>query len=222
MAGVSLVVDPRVVQGKKVKALRRQGIIPGHLYGRGTESVAVQVPAQNVTNMLRSSGRNAIIELQVNGEDQPRPVMVRGVQRDPVSGELVHIDFYQISLTERIKADVPLVLIGEPPAVTIHGGVLLQSLDHLTIESLPTEVPQHIEVDVSQLDVLDSAIFVRNLMVPASVLVLSDTDQVVAKVAAPRLAREEVAAEEEAEAAAAEGGEKAEGAAGDEKAKESE
>ena len=206
MADVQLVVDPRMVTGKKVKALRRQGIIPAHLYGHRTESLAVQISTQTVNTLLRNAGANTIIDLHINGESEPRPVVLRGVQRNPVTGELTHVDFFQISLTEKLHAEVPLVLTGEPPAVSIYGGVLLQTLDHLPIEALPTDVPDRIEVNVGHLETLDSTVFVRDLLVPASVQVLADPGQVVAKVAAPRLAaeieREE--AEAAAEAAAAE------------------
>ncbi len=204
MADAELVVDPRVVTGKKVKALRRQGIIPAHLYGHGTESIAVQAPVQSVTNLLRTAGRNAIIDLQINGESEPRAVVLRGVQRDPVTSELVHVDFFQISLTEKLRTEVPLILTGDAPAVAVYNGVLLQNLDTLTVEGLPMDIPEHIEVDVSRLDQLDSSIFVRDLRVPASVQVQTDLDQVVAKVAAPRLAAEVAREEEEALAAAEE------------------
>lgn len=198
MADVQLVVDPRTVTGKKVKALRRQGITPAHLYGRGTESLALQAETQTITSLLRTAGRNAIIDLQINGEHEPRPVVLRGVQRNPVTGELVHIDFFQISLTERLRAEVPLVITGEAPAVNVYNGVLLQSLDHLSVEALPRDVPEQIEVDVTGLEVLDAALFVRDLRIPPNVEVLADPDQLVAKVEPPR-----IAAEIEAEEAAA-------------------
>jgi len=208
MADVQLAVDPRSVMGKKVKSLRRQGIIPAHLYGHRTESLAVQLSEKTVSTLLRNAGANTIIDLHINGESAPRPVMLRGVQRDPVTGELVHIDFFQISLTEKLRSDVPLVLTGEAPAVSMYGGVLLQTLDHLPVEAFPTDIPDRIEVDVSHLETLDAAMFVRDLRVPASVHVLAGLDQVVAKVAAPRLAaeieREEAEAAEEAAAAEAE------------------
>jgi large subunit ribosomal protein L25 len=201
MAALRLEVEPRLIHGKKVKALRRNGIIPAHLYGFGTESLAVQAQKQNIVGLMRNAGRNAIIELQIDGEPKARPVVMRSVQRDPVNGDLVHIDFFQISLTEKLRADVPLALVGDAPAVSVQGGVLLQSLDSLSIEALPTDIPAHIEVDISVLEELDSALFVRDLTIPATLAVLSDMDQVVAKVAAPKLAAE--IEKEEAEAAAA-------------------
>ena len=215
MADVKLAVDPRIVTGKKVKALRREGIIPAHLYGRDTESLAVQASEQSILNLLRSAGGNAIIDLQINGEDAPRPVVLRGVQRHPVTGDLVHIDFFQISLTETLHSEVPLVLTGEAPAVGVYGGVLLQSLAHVTVEALPGDIPEQIEVDVSGLEELDTAVFLRDLAFPPNVEVIADLDQVVAKVAPPRLQ-----AEVDEEAAAIEGEEGVEEAAEGEEAAE--
>lgn len=227
MGDLQLAVDPRVVTGKKVKSLRREGIVPAHLYGRGTESLSLQTSKQTVANLLRTAGSNQIIDLQVNGESEPRPVVLRGIQRDPVTGDLVHIDFFQISLTERLRAEVQIVLTGEPPAVQVHGGVLLQTLDHLTIEALPADIPEHIEVDVSGLEELDTSLFVQDLRVPSNVEVVSAPDQMVVKVAAPRLAAE-IEAEEAAAAAEGEAAEEGavapaeEGAPAGEKAEEGE
>ena len=213
MADVQLSVDPRTVTGKKVKALRREGIIPAHLYGRGTESLALQTSTQTMINLLRTTRPNAIIDLQINGESEPRSVVLRGVQRNPVTSELVHIDFLQISLTEKLRTDVPLVITGQAPAVGVLGGVLLQTFDRLTIEALPADIPRQIEVDVSELETIDASVFVRDLPVPAGVEVQADPNQVVAKVAAPRLAaeieEEEAAAAAEAEAEAEEAAEEA-------------
>ena len=139
MASVQIAVEPRLVTGKKVKALRRQGIIPAHLYGRGTDSLALQATASIVGTLLRTAERNQIIDLKIGGEPQPRPVMLRGVQRNPITDELVHIDFFQISLTEKLSADVPLNIIGEAPAVHIFGGILLHAVNHVTVVALPAE-----------------------------------------------------------------------------------
>lgn len=224
MADLNLMVDTREVTGKKVRSLRRQGIIPAHLYGRGTESLALQATAPTITTLLRTSGANAIISLKISGESDARPVMLRGVQRHPVTDDLIHVDFYQISLTETLRADVPLMITGEAPAVHIFGGVFLQSLDHVTVEALPADIPRRIDVDVSGLDTLDSAVHVRDLTIPDTVVLLSDPDQVVAKVEPPRVVEEEAvaAAPEEgaAEGAPAEGAPEAAAAAGEEKKEE--
>jgi large subunit ribosomal protein L25 len=221
-----------MVLGKKVRSLRRRGIIPCHLYGQGVESQSLQVPLPEITTLLRTTGRNTIIDLQVPGEAETRSVMLRGVQRNPVTDEIVHIDFFQISLTEKLRADVPLVLKGEAPAVSVFGGVLLQSLDHITVQALPSDIPSRIEVDVTGLDVIDAAVHVSQLPVPATVELLTEPELVVAKVEASRLAAEveaEAAAAAEVAAAAAAGEEApaaaeaaaAEEAAGEEKTEES-
>lgn len=210
MADVQLTVDQRAVTGKKVKSLRRRGITPAHLYGRGTESLTLQAETTQIVHLLRTSGRNAIIDLKIAGEGDARPVVLRGVQRDPVTDELVHIDFFQISLTERLRADVPLIFTGEAPAVHVYSGVLLHSIDHITIEALPRAIPQHIEVDISGLEELESALFVRDLPIPRDVEVLTDADVMVVKIGTPRLVSEgEEEAAAAAEAAAAEAAEAA-------------
>lgn len=223
MADLQLVVAPRQVTGKKCKSLRRRGIIPAHLYGPHTESLSLQTGKQTIVNLLRTARANKIIDLHIEGESAPRPVMLRGVQRDPVTGELVHIDFFQISLTEKLRTEVPLILVGEAPAVHVHGGVMLQTLDHLTIEALPADIPEQIEVDVSVLEELDSSIFVKDLVIPPGVDVHNDPELPVAKVAAPRLAAE-VEEEAAAEAAAPEvaAGPAAAAAPAEEKAEEGE
>jgi large subunit ribosomal protein L25 len=211
MASVQIDVEQRAVMGKKVKALRRQGMIPAHLYGHGIDSLALQAPATIVSTLLRTAERNQIIDLKIGGEPQTRSVMLRGVQRNPVTDDLLHIDFFQISLTEKLSANVPLNFIGEAPAVQVFSGILLHQIDHVSVEALPADLPGHIDVDVSTLDVLEASLFVRDLVLPPNVEMLSDPDQVVAKVAPPRVA-EEVAPTPEAVAAAAAAAEGEEGA----------
>jgi large subunit ribosomal protein L25 len=220
MADIELSVKPRRVLGKKVAALRRQGVTPANVYGRNLESKAVEVETVVLTHLLRSAGRNVIIDLHIEGERSPRPVMLRAVQRQPATSRLLHVDFYQVSLTQKMRAEVPLVLVGEAPAVAEFGGILLQSLDNIAVEALPGDIPPHVEVDVTGLTQLDDAVHVRELPIdPTKVYVMTDAELVVAKVAAPRLAAAE---EEEAVAAeaAAEGAAEAEEEAKEEKEEE--
>jgi len=219
MADIELSVKPRLVLGKKVAALRRQGVTPANVYGRNLESKAVEVETVVLTHLLRSAGRNVIIDLHIEGEDSPRPVMLRAVQREPATSRLLHVDFYQVSLTQKMRTEVPLIVVGQAPAVAEFGGILLQSLDNIMVEALPGDVPAHVEVDVSMLTHIDDAVHVRELPIdPTKVHVMTDLDQVVAKVAAPRLV-----AAEEAEAAAAEAAaEEAVAAAGEEAREEKE
>lgn len=201
MAEIELSVKPRQVLGKKVADLRRQGVTPANVYGRNLESRAVQVETAVLTHLLRSGGRNVIIDLRIEDEDSPRPVMLRGVQRHPVTSRLLHADFYQVSLTQKMRAEVRLVVVGEAPAVAEFGGILLQSLDSIMVEALPGDIPAHVEIDVSMLEQIGAGVHVRELPIdPTKVYVMTDGEQVVAKVAAPRVvaAEEEVPAEEAA------------------------
>ena len=217
---VELKVSPREVLGKKVKRLRREGVIPANVYGHGLESVAIQVPKDDLVHLLHSAGRNEIVYLRLDGEE-PRPVFLRQIQRNPVTDAILHVEFYQISLKEKVRMEVPLALVGSAPAEQTHGGTLLHSLDRITVEGLPTEIPSAIEVDVSGLEEIDATIYVRELSVPGEVTVLTDPEQVVAKIAPPQVEKEvEEEVEEEVEGevpegeeAAAEGEEAAEPAA---------
>lgn len=204
-ARTELKVSPREVLGKKVGRLRREGLTPANIYGHNLASVAIQVSTDDLRHALRSAGRNDIVYLKVDG-DEPRPTFVRDVQRNPVSDAILHVDFLQISLKEKVRLDVPIHLVGVPGAVDRLGGILVHGVDHVTVEALPTEVPSFIEVDVSGLEEFDTALHVSDVPAPSGVVILTDPELVVAKVAHPAVERVEVEeAEEEAAAAAAEG-----------------
>jgi large subunit ribosomal protein L25 len=200
---IELAVTPRSILGKKVKTLRQQGITPANIYGHGIPSEAVQVPTPDLAQTIHVVGRNTMLQLHVAGEKKRRPVFVRQVQRDPITDEFLHVDFYQVSLKEKIRIEVPLVIVGEAPAVSIQHGILLQSVNVIAMEGLPGDLPPHIEVDVSGLEEIDDAIHVKDLEVSPDVTLLIDPELVVAKVAAPRMIEEEVeeAVEEEVEVA---------------------
>jgi large subunit ribosomal protein L25 len=218
---VELNVSPRPVLGKKVKRLRREGIIPANVYGRALDSVAIQVVRDDLVRVVRTAGRNEIIYLRLDGEE-PRPTFVRQIQRNPVTDAILHVDFYQISLLEKVRIEVPLTLVGTAPAEQAYGGTLLHSLDSITVEGLPTDIPSVIDVDVSGLEEIDAAIHVRGLSVPDQVTVLTDPEVVVAKIAPPHVEKEveeEEAAEVAAEEAAPEEGAEEPAAEGDEEGK---
>ena len=193
-----LEVEPRAAWRKKVRFLRRQGIIPANIYGHKVASTAVQVAAASLQRVLAQASRNALITLRVMGESSSRTVMVRTAQRDPLNGALLHVDFYQVQMTEKIRTEVPVVLVGKAPAVEAHGGVLLQGLSSVTIECLPGDMPSAVEVDISSLTELDQALRVRDLVLNAAVTVLTDPDQVLAHVAHPRVEAEKAPAVAEA------------------------
>jgi large subunit ribosomal protein L25 len=183
-------IELRSITGKAVKALRRDGTIPGNIYGRGLESVAVQLPWARAREMLNAHGRNTLIEVQVDSS-APRPVVVRDIARNPVSGEVQHIDFFQVDLTRTIQADVPIHFVGEAPAVPTYGGVFVQSLDVVHVEALPNEMPDAIEVSIASLKELEQSLAVYDI------------------VARPRLESEESVVPEGEEGAVPEGEESA-------------
>ncbi len=194
--GTELKVQVRDVLGKKVGQLRRQGFIPANIYGHNVQSLAVQVDLDELKRVLRTAGRNDLVHLEVDGQE-PRPAFIRDVQHNPVTDAVLHVDFLQISLKEKVRMDVPVHLVGTAPAVSAYGGVLMHGVDHVTVEALPTDVPSFVEADVSRLTSMEHALHVSDLKVPAGVAVLTDPELVVAKVAHSALERA-VAAEEAA------------------------
>ena len=194
-----LKVTPREVLGKKVRALRREGLTPANIYGPKVESTAVQVPTEELRHVLKTAGRNDIVYLRLDG-DEPRPTFVREIQQNPVTDAILHVDFFQISLRDKVRAEVPIHLVGLSPAVDTFGGILMHGLDHVTVEALPTEVPSFLELDVSPLVEINQALHVSNLELPEDVTLLTDPEQVVAKVAPPAVEPEPEVEEEEEEA----------------------
>lgn len=210
MANIELQVAPRAVLGKKVAALRRSGVTPGNVFGHRIESTAVQADTDALTRLLKGMTRNAILNLKVEGEPAARNVVIRAISRDPVSTQILHVDFYQVSMTEKMSANVPVVLIGTSDAVATFGGVLLQTLESVSVEALPADIPAQFEADVSAITQLEGAVHVRDLPIDASkVTLMTDADVVVARVATPRVVAEETAAAEGEAAPAPEGGETA-------------
>lgn len=223
---VNLVAQPRTVFGKKTGALRRSGWTPANVYGPGAPSVAVQLATREANRLLTHTGRNTLIALTVAGSDEVT-VLVRGVARRPTNDELYHIDFYRVSMTQTLRSTVPIVLIGEAPAVRMQEATILRAIDAVNVECLPGDLPQSIEVDIERLSEIGDAIHLRDLTLPSGVTVLDDPDELVVHAVAPQRmtaeeAEEEAAAEEAAEAAAESGAEAGAKAAEDEgeKAKE--
>jgi large subunit ribosomal protein L25 len=212
MSDVELKATKRQVEGKKVKQLRREGITPAHLFGPEIESVSIQVDTPSLKKTLGEAGHTRLINLQIGREKSPRTVMVREVQIDSVKDEVLHVDFYQVQLTENIKVEVPIVLIGESAAAKAKGNTLVQELNELTIECLPANIPSTIEVDVTPLETADLMIRVKDVQVPKDVTVLNEPEVVVARIAIEQIEKvvEKPKAEEEVEGAASAEGEEGE------------
>ncbi|HEY55493.1 MAG TPA: 50S ribosomal protein L25 [Dehalococcoidia bacterium] len=203
----------REILGKKTRFLRRQGLTPVHLFGHGLDSLALQCDTPNLQRTIARAGMTRLITLAIEGDKQPRSVFIREIQREPRSGELLHVDFYQVKKTDKIRFDVPIILVGEAPAMKEKGRVLTHSLTSLSLECLPDKLPPNIEVDLSPLEEMDQAIFVRDLSLSPDITVITDPDQMVVRVSEARIEVEEVVEEEVAEEELV--GEEAEGEEGE-------
>lgn len=204
-----LKAEERKILGKKIKTLRREGILPGNVYGKGLSSVALQVQLADFEKVHKEVGDTGLIELDLNGKTHP--VLVKNLQMNYKSHTPLHADFYQVNMKEKVKATVPLVLVGEAKAVTDKIGLLLQTLSDVEIEALPDHLAENIEVNVEHLAAIDDHILVENLKAPEGVEILSAPDQTVVKIA--ELVAPEPEPEPEAEAEGAEGETPADGEA---------
>jgi large subunit ribosomal protein L25 len=202
-----LAAASRTLTGKKVAHMRRDGRLPAVLFGRGIDSDNVSVDAHEFELLRKHAGVNTLIDLSVDG-GAAAPVLVYGVQTHRVTRRPLHVDLYAVRMTEELTVDVPLVAEGVSEAIENGGGTLLHVLEHVRMRALPDHLPQSIHYSIESLATFDDAVHVRDLAVPADATLLTDLDEVVAKVLAPRV-EEEVAPVAEA----AEGAEPAEGAA---------
>ncbi|HDH09773.1 MAG TPA: 50S ribosomal protein L25 [Chloroflexi bacterium] len=180
MERIELKVEKRTLLGKKVKRLRRQGLIPAIIYGHETEPIPVQIEERELTRVLAQAGPNRLITLRLDG--RPRLALAREIQRDVITDKLLHVDFYTVVMTEKLSAEVPLILVGESPAVERREGVLQHGIDTVEVECLPGDLIHSIEVDLSELKELGQAIYVKDLKVPPSVEILTDGEEMVVKV----------------------------------------
>ncbi|HET7030658.1 MAG TPA: 50S ribosomal protein L25 [Candidatus Limnocylindrales bacterium] len=209
----SLAAEPREELGKKVASLRRAGRLPAVVFGHGLDSENVSLDAHEFDLLRRKAGANALIDLSVHGK-KARPVLVHGVQVHPVNRRPVHVDLFLVRMTEELTVDVPLVATGTSSAVENDNGTLLHPTETVRVKALPDHLPQSIEYSVDSLVDFDAVIKVSDLSIPSDVTLLTDPDEVIAKVLAPRLQAEEAALEaEEAEAAATAAEEAGEGEA---------
>lgn len=204
MEQIELEVTSREILGKKVKFLRRQGITPLHLFGHGIESAALQCATTNLRQVLAEAGQTRLISLKVDYGKRPRNVVVRGVQREPISGETLHVDFYEVQMAEQLKMEIPIVLIGKAPALRSKGTTLVQELNTLAIECLPSNIPNSVEVDISVLAEPDQVVRVKDIELGEGITILNDPELVVSRISLRPVEREEVvAAKAETEEAAA-------------------
>lgn len=181
MEQIELAAVNRTVLGKKVRFLRKEGNIPVHLFGHNIESLSLQTDLIQLKQVLSKAGRTRLVNLKLAQSEKPRVVMVREVQKNPITGDVLHVDLYEVSMTEKIRVEVPIVLIGEAPALRVKENMMMQDLSTLNIECLPDKIPDKVDVDLSVLAELDQAIRVKDIVLK-DVSILNEPELVVAKI----------------------------------------
>ena len=211
MEQIELSAATRDILGKKVRFLRRQGLTPANLYGRNVKSTSLQVDTTQLKHTLAKAGKSSLVALKVDSAKRPKMVIIRDIQREPLTGGLLHVDLYQVKMEERIKIEVSLLFVGEAPAIRDRGGILVQNMNSVEVECLPANMPHNIEVDLSVLKELDQAVHVKDLSVDEGVTILTDPEQSIVQIARSKveveIAAELMAAEAEAEEEMAEAAE---------------
>ena len=181
--------EPRKIVGRKVKKLRGEGLIPANIFGKKIKSHSVSVDAKEFEKIFKSAGETSLLELQL-GKDK-RAVLIRNVQRNPVGENILHIDFQQVDLKEKITADIPVEIIGESPAEKQGLGTMVQQVDEIEAEALPADLPDKFEIDVSALTEVDQAIYIKDIKVNKSkVTITDDPEKIVVKIEPPTAVEE--------------------------------
>lgn len=211
----TLAAARREITGKKVAHLRREGRLPGVLFGRGLESQNVSVDAHEFEQLYRRVGNTTLIDVAVDGR-KAQPALVHGVQREPLKHRTVHVDLFVVRMTEELTVDVPVTVAGSSLAVDQLGGTL-SHVTHVKVRALPDHLPQHIELPIDALVDFDAVVHIGDLAIPGDVTLVTDATEIAARVLAPRVEEVPVVAETAAEGAPtaeeAEGGEAAPSAA---------
>ena len=194
----------RDVIGKQVKALRRAGKLPAIMYGKQVATIPIMLDQREASKILEGLSPSALIQIQLDGDEFF--ALVREKQRDVILGTVTHVDFQTVSLREKVRSQVAIRLVGEAPATEELGGLLVTNVEQLDMEALPRELPDHIDVDVTRLENIGDAIYVRDLILPEGVTLFAEPDDVI--VVVTLLAEEpELEAEVEVEEEMLEGGE---------------
>lgn len=187
----SLKASKREMVGRKVKNLRKQGVLPANVFGKKIKSVSIQVDVKDFEEVFKATGETGIVSLEIDKEKETRPVLVYNFQRHPVTGEPLHVDFLQVDLKEKITAHVPVETIGESPAEKQSLGTVVLLLTEIEVEALPADLPEKFEIDKTELTEVDQLVKVSDLKVDKSkVEIKTNPDEIVVKVEPPQ--KEEV------------------------------
>ena len=199
MDALKIQADKREILGKKVRFLRREGITPVHVFGHNVESQALQCDTDSLQRIIEQAGTTRLVALKIEGDKSPKSVFIREIQKDAINGQLLHVDFYQIRKTEKMKADIPLAFVGEAPAMHLKGRILAQELSSISVECLPDRLPPQIEIDLTSLEELGQTIYVSDIALGPDITLITPPDRLIVRVSEIRvkIEEEEVVAEEE-------------------------
>jgi len=173
----------RTVLGRKVKHLRKEGLMPSTVYGNKFENMSVQFKTNELEKLFNQVGESGLVEMLVN--EEKLPILFRNPQYSPISGDIVHIDCYKVNLKEKITASVPLEFIGESQAVK-EGNTLVEVANEVEVEALPADLPEIIEIDLSALNTIDDMITVGDIKLDEKVEMVTSPEQVIVKIEEPR------------------------------------
>lgn len=196
MGSLTLDVQHRDILGKKVKRLRQQGLLPATIYGKGFEPLAVQIDERTFNTTYRQAGRTALIELNIPGTKK-QSVFIHAIQRHPVSRAIIHADFRVVDLQKPVNVEVPIVLVGESPLVKRGEALVNHGVTAVEVQALPASIPQHIEVDISDLNSFEDNIRVGDLPPSDSYQIMTDAADLVVSLAHVRVAKSDEEGEEE-------------------------
>jgi large subunit ribosomal protein L25 len=190
---LSLNATIRTELGSKSQSVRKQGQIAAVVYGPGVKNASIKVDEKEFRKVLKSAGESSLVELLIDGEK--RPVLINKIQKDPITDNIIHVDFFQASLKEEVEVAVPLVFEGSAPAEKDLGGTLNKNLLEIEVKALPLNLPHEIKVNIESLKTFEDAILVKDLVLPKDVSVSKDPNEIVASVLAPQNIEEELAQE---------------------------
>lgn len=188
MTKLTIQAKKRIIYGKKLFQIRARGIIPAVLYGHKVKNVNLEVNEHDFTTLYTKVGSSTLFDLIIDSE-KPVKVIIQDIQKDPVKGEFIHIDFHQVSMKEKLHTEIPLQFIGIAPAVKTFGGVLVTNKNGLNVKCLPQDLVSEIQVDVSVLQKLEDSIKIKDIKIPEKIEVLDNPNDIVASV---KVTKEEV------------------------------
>jgi len=181
MDKLTLQAEKRKTTGRKIKKLRREGILPANVYGKDVKSQAIEITYKDFLSIYKKSGETNIIEVNLGNEK--KPVLVHSIQKDPVTENILHVDFLQVDLKKKVTANIPIELVGESPVEKQGLGTVVQYIDEVEVEALPSDLPEKFELNLTSLTGVDSSIFVKDIEADKDkVVITNDPDQILVRV----------------------------------------